>query len=332
MKNCFKKILIMFVMVLTIMSIGIMNNEIVANAATVGEQLLQPEDGWKRYDDNDSNITYNGDWIYASDSSCYNGYGHYSPNFYTGNESVKFNCYSSRLRVISIQYPNYASNYKILIDNKEYVFSLNGNDIRQDIALDLQFDKGIHSIEIFCGTDGNYQRLYIDAIDIDSDGYLLPFNESSISLDKPSLNLKENTSDRLTATTTPSAVDITWSSSDETVATVDSNGNVKAIKEGQVIITAQIRGTDMKADCIVTVTKEDIVEPEEPSIENGSLYIEMIDGNIKRADKSQIEKFKKWFISRDLDETESPIFKITNAKGNVEYLVHDKVVGFEIRE
>ncbi|MGN2339848.1 Ig-like domain-containing protein [Clostridium cagae] len=160
----------------------------------------------------------------------------------------------------------------------------------------------------------------------------LQSKEENISLNKSSLTLKEGNSEKLAATTTPSAVDVTWSSSDETVAAVDSNGNVKAIKEGQVTITAQIKGTDTKATCEVTVTKEDIVEPEEPSIENRSLYIEMIDGNIKRADKSQIEKFKKWFISRDLDETESPIFKIINAKENVEYLVHDKVVGFEIRE
>lgn len=154
---------------------------------------------------------------------------------------------------------------------------------------------------------------------------------SNIVLNKSSLTLKEGNTNKLTATTTPSAIDIEWSSDDKAIATVDQNGKVTGVKEGTCIITAQIKGTDTKATCEVTVTKEDIVEPEEP-IENGSLYIEMIDGNIKRADKSQIERFKKWFISRDLDETESPIFKITNAKGNTEYLVHDKVVGFEIRE
>ncbi|WP_252218405.1 MULTISPECIES: Ig-like domain-containing protein [unclassified Clostridium] len=93
-----------------------------------------------------------------------------------------------------------------------------------------------------------------------------PLTEENVSLNKSSLNLKEGTSEKLTATTTPSAVDIDWSSSDESVATVDSNGNIKAIKEGLATITAKIKGTDIKSTCIVTVTKKDVpVEPEQPT-------------------------------------------------------------------
>ncbi|EES50191.1 Ig-like domain-containing protein [Clostridium botulinum] len=93
-------------------------------------------------------------------------------------------------------------------------------------------------------------------------------SSNSISLNKSTDNLQIGQTDNLIATTTPSAVDVTWSSSDETVATVDSNGNVKAIKEGQATITAQIKGKDIKADCIVTVTKKDTVpEPTDPEQE-----------------------------------------------------------------
>lgn len=333
MKIYFKKILVMFIMVLTIMSIGIIKNEIVANAATVGEQLLQPEEGWKRYDDIDKNIKYIGEWSTTSQG---NG-DFYNNTYHSGSEKdigVKFNFTGNKLRIIAEKYKNRDDNVIIKIDGETEIYSQLNYDgsYTPEILLYEKIDLSdtLHEVTITKTSDINV-GITIDAIDIDKDGELLPYTES-ISLDKASLTLKEGNSKILKATTTPASTDVEWSSSDETIATVDENGKATGIKEGTCIITAQIKGTDVKATCEVTVTKEDIVEPEEPSIENGSLYIEMIDGNIKRADKSQIEKFKKWFISRDLDETESPIFKITNAKGNVEYLVHDKVVGFEIRE
>ncbi|MGN2339454.1 Ig-like domain-containing protein [Clostridium cagae] len=331
MNKKFKKILVMFVMVLTIMSVGIIKNEIVANAATVGQQLTQPEDGWKRYKCGDEQITYIGEgWHYGSTwvETLHSRYN------YSGSK-IKFNFTGDKLRLICGYWQTTSKDVDIIIDGKKidkYVIN-NGTNSSENILVyeKLDLSKKEHSLELINNTD---EYLTINAVDIDENEELKLYNEniSTISLDKSSLTLKEGNSKKLTATTTPSALDVEWSSFDEKIAKVDENGKVTGIKEGTCIVTAQIKGTDVKATCEVTVTKEDIVEPEEPSIENGSLYIEMIDGNIKRADKSQIEKFKKWFISRDLDETESPIFKITNAKGNTEYLVHDKVVGFEIRE
>ena len=107
---------------------------------------------------------------------------------------------------------------------------------------------------------------YIQSIEIYNEVLEYDKIDQSISLDKSTLNLKEATSSKLTATTTPAGAEITWKSSDESVATVDSNGNVKAIKEGQVTITVQIKDTDVKATCVVTVTKEENpVEPDEPT-------------------------------------------------------------------
>ena len=57
----------------------------------------------------------------------------------------------------------------------------------------------------------------------------------------------------------------------------------------------------------------------------------MVDGNIKQAQNLDTSDFIKWYQNRDLDKTEKPFYKITNAKGNVEYLIHDKIVAFEIR-
>ncbi|NFT93727.1 hypothetical protein FDF86_15400 [Clostridium botulinum] len=335
MNKQFKKIIIMFVMVLTIMGIGAIQNGITANAATVGQQLIQPEDGWKRYDDNDKNINYfdfeTEKW---RNSNMFKDAATMNCNVGVNKGEVRFKFKGTSLRIISVSGPRRASNVDIYVDGEKESFSLNTTNNWQDLSYEkIGLEDKIHEIVInnFIPSYSGNAPFALDALDINEDGFLLDSNDMSITLDK-SLTLKKGNSKKLTATTTPSAVDVEWSSSDETVATVDENGKVTGIKEGTCIITAQIKGTDVKAICEVTVTKEDIVEPEEPSIENGSLYIEMVDGNIKRADKSQIEKFKKWFISRDLDETESPIFKITNAKGNAEYLVHNKVVGFEIRE
>ena len=76
----------------------------------------------------------------------------------------------------------------------------------------------------------------------------------SITLDKTSLTLKVGATAVLTATVKPDdATDktVTWSSSDNSVATVDKTGKVTAVKEGETVITA--KAGDKTASCKVTV-------------------------------------------------------------------------------
>lgn len=78
----------------------------------------------------------------------------------------------------------------------------------------------------------------------------------SVSLDKTELGLVEGDSETLTATVKPdNATDktVTWSSSDGSVATVDANGKVTAVKEGTATITA--KAGEKTAACSVTVKK-----------------------------------------------------------------------------
>ena len=78
---------------------------------------------------------------------------------------------------------------------------------------------------------------------------------TGISLDKSSLTLTVGSTGTFTATVTPinaSDKSITWSSSDRSVATVDSSGKVKAIKAGTSKITATA-SNGMKAEATVTV-------------------------------------------------------------------------------
>ena len=79
----------------------------------------------------------------------------------------------------------------------------------------------------------------------------------SVSLDKTALTLEVNGTYTLTATINPSNADdqsVTWTSSDVTVATVDADGVVKAIKAGKATITVTTTDGNKKATCEVTVT------------------------------------------------------------------------------
>ncbi len=81
---------------------------------------------------------------------------------------------------------------------------------------------------------------------------------TGITASNTSISVVKDATVNLTATVTPeNATDktVTWSSGDETIATVDSNGVVKGIKEGTTKITATANGgTNVKAEVSVTVT------------------------------------------------------------------------------
>lgn len=82
----------------------------------------------------------------------------------------------------------------------------------------------------------------------------------SISLNKAVVTVVEGNSFKLTAKVNPSNAtynSVTWSSSDESVAIVDSKGKVTAIKPGNVVIYAKSKdSTNKKAKCVVTVIKK----------------------------------------------------------------------------
>ncbi len=78
---------------------------------------------------------------------------------------------------------------------------------------------------------------------------------ASIALDKTSLALVKGESETLVATVNPANAThnkVSWTSSDTSVATVDSEGKVSGIANGSATITAQV--DNIKATCDVTVT------------------------------------------------------------------------------
>ncbi len=247
MKRYFKKFSIMFVILLTIIGVGVIQNGTTANAATVGQQLTAPEDGWRRYDSTDKNIIYSSNFSLYSEGNSYNG----NLEITKSGGSIHFKFVGTKLRIIAFKNSDKSNNHTISIDNNTPVtFSTyNGSYQGQMIVYEiLNLQNGIHNVVIDAKA-----VMSLDAIDINKDGQLLPGNES-ISINESSLNLNVGDSQQLTATTTPSSVAVTWSSSDTSVATVDSNGKVTAVGSGTAIITATTTdGSNLSASCTVNV-------------------------------------------------------------------------------
>ena len=79
---------------------------------------------------------------------------------------------------------------------------------------------------------------------------------TEITLDKTAITLEIGQTDTIIAKVVPNnatSKSITWSSSDVSVATVDSNGTVVAVAPGTATITALNKFTGITATCVVTV-------------------------------------------------------------------------------
>lgn len=84
-----------------------------------------------------------------------------------------------------------------------------------------------------------------------------PVPVTGVSLNKNSLSLTVGGKDTLIATVAPTNASnqkVNWSSSNDKIASVDSNGNVTAVAQGSATITATTEDGKKTATCSVTVT------------------------------------------------------------------------------
>lgn len=144
---------------------------------------------------------------------------------------------------------NYTANGTILT----YEFEINKNAPAN----------AVYPIEVSY-TKGNYDIYDKDLNQVDFDttvpGYVkvafVPVDVTGVSLDKRSLSMKTGENQTLIATVSPdNATDksLIWESDNEAVATVNDNGEVNAISEGNAIITAKTAGGKFSDSCAVTV-------------------------------------------------------------------------------
>lgn len=100
-------------------------------------------------------------------------------------------------------------------------------------------------------------------------GYIKSFSTSAndkanaLMITPEYISVEKDSEYQLLATLLPASIKnrrIVWSSSDDSVATVDANGKIKGIKEGQAIITAMSEADRLTAECIVDVTETEEIK------------------------------------------------------------------------
>lgn len=153
--------------------------------ATIGQQLLQPESGWQRYDDTHSFIKYSGDWTSVN-----------SPNFYkntvTHNKNIggnaTFSFKGTKVRIIGAKNgisPSIgSSNVTVKIDGIEEVVSFYNPTVLYQIIIyeKVDLEDKIHRIELI-NNENNY--IWLDAIDIDIDGDLVRYDYFELNYPEP---------------------------------------------------------------------------------------------------------------------------------------------------
>lgn len=152
------------------------------------------------------------------------------------------------------------------------------NDVKQDLQ-DLQeeiegggsgmstaFKQALHNILEKVAYVDEYGQTYLDALD---DAMYPPV--TAISLNTNSLSFASlNSTQQLTATTTPQGGVVTWSSSNESIATVSSDGLVTSVGYGNATITAT--SGSVSATCSVVVAQATLVSISAVYTQSGTVY------------------------------------------------------------
>ena len=111
-------------------------------------------------------------------------------------------------------------------------------------------------------------RTYRDAL---YDAFYPPVEYTAITLDKNSLSFGSlNTTQQLTATTTPRGGAVTWTSSNPSVATVSQTGLVTAIAYGNATITASCGS--LTATCSVAIEQATVTSISAVYTQSGTVY------------------------------------------------------------
>ena len=122
---------------------------------------------------------------------------------------------------------------------------------------------------------------------VEVSGEVSKVSVTGVSLDKAAVELTEGDTTTLTATVTPdnaTNTDVTWTSGNPSVATVDAEGKVTAVAAGNAIITVKTEDGEKTATCTVKVTAKTT------EIENfvDRLYTSLLNQSVNATEKTSL--------------------------------------------
>ena len=139
---------------------------------------------------------------------------------------------------------------------------------------------------------------------------------TSVTLNKASLNLTKGQSESLSATVSPdNATDktVTWSSSDATIASVDQNGRVTALKSGNASIMAKAGEKSATCSVVITTPVESVsLDRNSVNLEEGQSTTLVATINPNDADEKTVE----WTTSNSSVATVANGVVTAHAEGN----------------
>jgi hypothetical protein len=305
--------------------------------ATVGQPLIAPEPGWKRFDDRDSRIKFSGRTLFrGSGATYYNSTETWFENPSTLPHKINFKFYGTKFRII-------ADKAETRDPNNTLKVYLNGDLIGEYntynptwISQLLLFEKlniplGVNDIEIVNENSTYVYQLSLDAIDIGEDGYLfdptIPANliasagDSQIMLNWDAVtgatgfNVKRTTAAGGPYTTIASNVSGTNYLDSDVLNGITYYYVVTAITaEGESANSNEASATPAaEPDSILRITMNDSSEREYQLTAN------------------EVDDFISWFNQHtSTDDTSFMFNKAVGLQISKEYLAFNKIISFEV--
>ncbi|URZ00520.1 Ig-like domain-containing protein [Clostridium felsineum] len=151
-------------------------------------------------------------------------------------------------------------------------------------------------------------------------------DSTTISLNKSTDSINIGGIDNLVATVNSSDVGVTWTSSDNSIVTVDKDGKITGVKAGQATITATTADGKTVA-CVVTVNSSD----------KAVLSITMTNGQTKQYNVNMdiVDNFLSWYNLRAAGSGNSVFkFDVTESSNpdiiSTEYVVFNQICTFRV--